>query len=325
MKKFLILTFLPLLILSCTSLNKAIKKKPEVSLKRFDIDSISLKDVTFVFEIELNNPYPVGFRLEDVGFNVKIDENRLFNTRTKKGVKVAAGGREITPINVTLVYRDIMRIIKNYSQRDYLNCVIDIDIVIPLPESIQAIKKNIVFNYTVQKKIPALQPSFKIVNVSVTAPSMNDIKRSIADAGRKNLDPDKIYSMFEGMISGRKAAPAVDLTSLDVPITMNFDVEVKNNTKAELKCRDLAYDFYINNSKILGGSTSDVINEESRFVIRIKNIFSSKALGGSVTKMFDSRSGAYQLKGYSNIKLPDEIKPGPLRLDFDENGTFILK
>jgi len=308
MKKYLLLLVLPVFLFACAELQNLIGKKPEVSLKRFDIDSISLKDITFLFEIELNNPYPVGFKLEDIGFNVQVEGNQLFKTRTKKGVTVKANGSETTPVKVTLVYEDIMKIIKNYADRDYLTCKIDIDTVIPLPKALESIKKNITFNYTVEKKIPALKPSFRIVNVNVKAPTLDEIKKSLIETGKKNLDPKNLLGMFEGLISGRDTTPALDLTSIDVPISISFDVEVKNNTKAKLSCRDLSYDFLVNDTKILSGTTGIVSEEGNASLIRITSTFSSKALGASVVSMFNTRAGSYRLRGFSNIKLPDEIK-----------------
>ena len=41
--------------------------------------------------------------------------------------------------------------------------------------------------------------------------------------------------------------------------------------------------------------------------------------------MFNTRKGTYRLDGYSNIKFPDEIKSGPLKLEFKEKGSFSLK
>ena len=130
--------------------------------------------------------------------------------------------------------------------------------------------------------------------------------------------------MFEGLISGRDTTPALDLTSLDVPISISFDVEVKNNTKAKLSCRDLTYDFLVNDAKILSGTTGSVREEGNASVIRITNTFSSKALGVSVVNMFNTRAGSYQLRGFSNIKLPDEIKSSLLKLEFNEKGPFKL-
>ncbi|HPC39758.1 MAG TPA: LEA type 2 family protein, partial [Spirochaetota bacterium] len=317
----------PMVLLSCASLTSLLGKKPEVTLKRFDIDSISLKDVTFLFEVALNNPYPVGFKLQDVGFNVKIEGNQLLKTRTPKGMTVRAGGSEITPVKVTIAYADIIRLIKDYSEREDLNCAIDIDIVIPLPEAIQKIKKNITFNYTVQKKIPALKPSFSIANFQVKAPTLDEIKRSLVDTGKKNLNANTVFNLFEGLISGKKTNPAdvLDLTSLDVPIGVSFDVEVKNSTKARLQFRDLTYDFAVNDAKILTGTTGRTVNEGNRSVIRIANTFSSKALGKSVVNFLTNRTGDYRFTGYSSVKLPDEIKTAPLKLAFDEKGQFKMQ
>ncbi|MBP7735600.1 MAG: LEA type 2 family protein [Spirochaetes bacterium] len=327
MKKSLALLLFPVLLLSCASITSLLGKKPEVSLKKFDIDSISLKDVTFLFEIALDNPYPVGFKLQDVGFTVKVEGNQLLKTRTPKGVTVKAGGSEVTPVKVTIAYADIIRLIKDYTEREDLNCAIDIDIVIPLPQALHSIKKSITFNYTVQKKIPALKPSFAITNFEVKAPTIDEIRRSLVDTGRKNLEPNKLFNMFQGLLSGRKTSPAeiLDLTSLDVPIGVSFDVEVKNNTKARLQFRDLAYDFSINDAKILAGTTGRTTNEGNRSVIRIANTFSSKALGKSIVNFLTNRTGAYQFKGYSSVKLPDEIKMSPLKLDFNEKGQFAIK
>jgi LEA14-like dessication related protein len=327
MKKSLAFLVFPMLLLSCASLTGLLGKKPEVSLKRFDIDSISLKDVTFLFDIALDNPYPVGFKLQDVGFNVKVEGNQLLQTRTPKGVTVKAGGSEITTVRVTVAYADIMRLIKDYSEREDLDCTIDIDIVIPLPKAVQSIKKNITFNYTVRKKIPALKPSFSIANFQVKAPTLDEIKRSLVETGKKNLNAGNLLNLFENLIDGKKTSPTdvLDLTSLDVPIGVSFDVEVKNNTRARLQFQDLYYDFMVNDAKIVSGSTGRTVNEGNRSVIRITNTFSSKALGKSVVNFLSNRSGAFQFKGYSSVKLPDEIKVTPLRLAFDEKGQFKIQ
>ncbi|MBN2160497.1 MAG: hypothetical protein JW807_13970 [Spirochaetes bacterium] len=324
MKKLLVFIVFPL-FLSCSLLSGLIEKKPEISLKRFDIDSISLKDITFLFEIALNNPYPVGFKLEDVGFNVRVEENQVFKTRTKKGVMVKAGGREVTPVTVNLKYADVIRLIKDYTERESLTCDIDIDVVIPLPKAVQSIKKNITFKHTVEKQIPALKPTFRIANFEVKAPTLTDIKSSLAETGKKNLNAETVFRMFGDLISGKDPTPSLDLTSLDVPIRVSFDAEVKNNTRAKLGCRDLSYDFFVSDAKILSGSTKDIKNEGNLSVIRITNTFSSKALGKSVVNMLSSRKGTYQLKGFSNLKLPDEIKREPLKLDFDEKGSFTVR
>ena len=70
-------------------------------------------------------------------------------------------------------------------------------------------------------------------------------------------------------MAGKKTASVVDLSSLDVPMSISFDVEVRNDTKAQIKFKDLAYDFYINESKVFGGTTGSVVNEGKRSLIRV--------------------------------------------------------
>jgi hypothetical protein len=134
--------------------------------------------------------------------------------------------------------------------------------------------------------------------------------------------------MFDGLISGKGTSAvtdSLDLTSLDIPISVSFDVEVKNNTKAQLKCKEMTYDFLVSDANMLKGTTGDILNEGNRSVIRIANTFSSKAMGKAVITMLNTREGKYQIKGFSSIKFPDEVKTEPLRLEFDEKGPFRLK
>ncbi len=324
MKKYPVVTILAFLLFSCAGLD-FLSKKPEVSLKRVDIDSISLRDITFLFEIELHNPYPLGFTLEDVGFAVSVEGSRLFSTRTKKGVVVKAGGSETTPVKVAIPYDGIVKVVKNYRERDRLNCAIDVDCVIPLPKALHSIKKSITFKRTVERSIPALKPSIRVLSASLQAPSLNDIKKSAAEAGKKSLDAEALFRSFSDLISGKEAPMARLYKDLDVPISLTLEVEVKNDTKATFSCRELSYDFAIAGRGIISGTSREVRNEGSRSVIRIVNTISSRSLGESAYALLKSREGSYRLKGVSSVKFPDEIKSSPLTLDFDETGRFSLR
>lgn len=323
MKKTIILFLISFIALSCASLS-ILSKKPEVSVKKFDIESISLKDVTFRFDIELTNPYPIAFKLDDIGFNVKVEDHQFLKTRTKKGVTVSAGGSEITPVTIKLEYEPIMRIIKDYSNKDYLECMIDMDIVIPLPEMLHSIKKNITFDYTVKKKVPALKPSVKISSVKIDAPSLDTIKEKLL-ATKKDVSPENVFKMFNDLISGSRLSDIGILKSVDFPITISFDIEVQNNTRASIYFTSMAYEFIINGERLIRGETRNIKNTNGRSIIQVTNRFSSMSLGSSVLKMFTSRQAQYQLTGYSFIKLPDEIKSDPLKLDFGDKGEFHLK
>jgi len=70
MKKFPIIFFLPLFVFSCQSFD--IVKRPKVSIEKCDIDSLTLRDITFLFDIGIENPYPSGLKLDDIFTGKKV-------------------------------------------------------------------------------------------------------------------------------------------------------------------------------------------------------------------------------------------------------------
>jgi len=67
---------------------------------------------------------------------------------------------------IKLKYSDAIKVIKNYSNKEYLNCKADIDVSILMPK-IPGIPKSYTFNVLKKIKIPAIKPSIKIVNFRI--------------------------------------------------------------------------------------------------------------------------------------------------------------
>lgn len=331
MKKILTGALLAAVMLSsCANVNSILRsvKTPQVSLQSFDIESVSLQDITFIFNIAVNNPYPVNLTLDDVGFVVKVEGSQVLSIRTRKGLSIAAGRSMTTPVRVNIKFADIMRFVQNYTQKDYLNCVIDVDVAVPIPPAFQAIGKTFNFKQSVSKQIPALKPSFQVANFKVTAPTMDQIKNSLIAAGKQNLNVNTVYSLFNSLVSGRSTSvvtPTLDLTSIDVPIQVSFDVVIVNDTRAPLQCSGINYEFFVSGTKIVGGNSAAIANEGNRSIMRITSTFSSKALGQGIVNLLQTRRGTYQFKGESSLKLPDAIRVKPLKLSFDQAGDFSVQ
>lgn len=325
MKKIGVLLAISLLA-SCQSFNfDAIKKKPEVKITRYDIDSISFKEIRFLFDISIKNPYPIGLKLNKVAFDFKINGNKLFSTNTNSGMSIKASGTETTTTIVTLKYEDIIRIVKDYSNQDYLHCEIATQIVIPLPSILQSIKKDVTVNYVLKKDIPAIKPTVEIANFSIKKPSLFEIEKNLKSAGESASKSRQIFDMFKTVIDGKKYSGGLNPQDLDIPLEISFDVILKNKTKARLDFRGLAYDFYLNSEKLLTGETKNILNERNGSTIKISSRISSRALGKSVLNLLQNKEGSYELKGASFIKLPDAIKIEPVKLEINEKGRFSVK
>jgi hypothetical protein len=125
------------------------------------------------------------------------------------------------------------------------------------------------------------------------------------------------------MLAGKKADDLETLAEIDIPINVDFDIVMKNNSKAKLFFSDFNYNFFVENEKLLGGVTKDIENRDNKSILKISNKFSSKSLSKGIIKAFKSGRGAYALKGETFIKIPDQKKPA--KFVFDEKGSFDSK
>lgn len=67
-------------------------KKPTAKYKSMRLRDVSLKGLAMDFDFILNNPNAVGVTFTEFAYDLKFDGNRLFNGKTTKGVRIAAGG-----------------------------------------------------------------------------------------------------------------------------------------------------------------------------------------------------------------------------------------
>ena len=218
--------------LSAFSIPKSIPK-PTADFKGFDIESISLRDINFIFDVEVYNPYPVGLKLDGVEFVFFVENNQFFKTSTSKGLKISAKSRKMNQFRVNIKYEDIIKIVKAYSKKDYLNCKIDMAVLIPLPD-LPGLPENIRFDYSVKTEIPAIKPTVNVANFKIKNPSQKDIEAALAKA-RKKASAESVAGMLSDLFKGKNPQQIIDPSSLDLPISVDFDILLKNETAHKLK------------------------------------------------------------------------------------------
>ncbi len=298
--------------------------KPTAQIINFDIESISLTDITLLFDVEITNPYPVKLNLSRVESTFFVENKQFFKTSTDK-LNIKAKGKEITRLLVNIKYADMANIVKDYKEKDSLDCVVDSVIVLPLPDAVSRLAKDITFKFKLNKNVPAIKPEINIANFTVIKPSLPEIEEAIKKSQKKNLNAGAIKNMFGAIIDGKNPAKVIDPSDLDLKLKVNFDVVMKNKTRAAIFFNDLNYDFKVNGSKLVEGSTKDIKNKQGEYILSISNEFSSKALGTSILKAFSDGKGDFTLTGYSMVKFPDKIKKTPLKLNFNEKGIVSIK
>src|SRR5690242_18201566 len=82
---------------------------PTAEIRRFELDSITLRDVTFAFDLAVKNPYPVGLPFDGVGMDFSVEGAKVFSVGSKGGFTVPANNEKTNTFTVTLAYDAIIK------------------------------------------------------------------------------------------------------------------------------------------------------------------------------------------------------------------------
>ena len=297
--------------------------KPTAEVRRFELEAISFRDVTFLFELAVKNPYPVNLGFDGMTLGFTVEGAKVFTAASQGGFSVPANSEKSNTFTVTLAYDAIIKLVKDYVTRDWLNTVVDGTLVIPLPK-LPGLPGTITFTYSFSKKIPAIKPKLAILDFRVLPPTREQVADAIARAGRKT-DPGKALGVFTNILHGRQPpAPVIDPADLDVPLTVSFTLEIRNEAKGPLSFDKLGYELSVNGEKLVTGESTGIVREKGRDLVTVTNTFSSQRLSRNVRALFAQRRGAFGITGSATIKLPDEIRKEPVPLSFNESGSFSL-
>jgi len=297
--------------------------KPTAKVTRFDIERISLREVTFLFDVAVKNPYPVSLSLEALRLTFLVEGTQVAQVQTEKGFSVKARGEKTSRLFATLRYEDVMKAVKNYAEKDYLDTLVKTEIAIPLPK-MPGLPPRISFSYDLRSKIPAIKPRVAITRFRIEQPSGEAVGRALQKAGREAASQGEAVQAFKDVLAGKPPKGLIQPKDLDLPLKVSFDIELANETRAPLAFTGLDYRFSVNGQELLTGATQDIARKENRSVLSVASTFSSLALSGGLLEALRARKGEFALEGSTSLKLPDEVRKEPLKLEFREAGSFSL-
>jgi LEA14-like dessication related protein len=298
--------------------------EPKAELKRFEVAALSLRDITFLFEVAVKNPYPVALPFDGMGLDFSVEGAKVFSAASQGGFTVPASGSKSNAFTVTLAYEDVIRAVKGYATKDYLRTVIDGTLSIPLPK-LRGLPKSFTFDWSLEKMIPAIKPRVSVLDFKVVPPTQAQIKDALARAGR-NLDAGTVLTTLQNVLQGKKpAGGGIDPSDLDLPVSVSFTIELANEAKADLSFARLGYELGVNGDQLVAGESTEVVREAGRSLITVVSTFSSRSLSQNIRRLFQDRTGTFTLHGTAAVKLPDEIRKDPVPLDFEEGGSFSIR
>ena len=108
------------------------------------------------------------------------------------------------------------------------------------------------------------------------------MKDALVKAG-SSVDAGKALGVLQNVLQGKKpAAPVIDPSSIDVPLTVSFTIRLSNEARAELQFPRLGYQLSVNGEKLVTGESTRITREGTTTLITIGNTFSSRSLSKNV-------------------------------------------
>jgi hypothetical protein len=253
-----------------------------------------------------------------------VEGTQVFTADSRGGFSVPGNGTKSNLFTVRLAFEDIIKVVKDYVSKDFLDTVIDGTLVIPLPR-LPGLPDTYSISYSLQKKIPAIKPKIAVLDFSVRPPTRDQVKDALLKEGSK-VDAGRALGVLQNVLKGKKpAAPVIDPADIDVPVSVSFTIQLANEARAELAFPKLGYELSVNGEKLVTGESTKISREAGRSLITVVSTFSSRSLSKNVRELFSMRKGTFKLHGTASVKLPDEIRVDPLPLDFEEGGSFSMK
>jgi LEA14-like dessication related protein len=97
----------------CKSLRDAVEvmRRPEVRIADTELEALSFSGLTILFDVEVENPNPIGIRLSGFDYDLQIEGNPFVSGEVQDKVAITARDLSIIPVPVELGFEEIAQTI----------------------------------------------------------------------------------------------------------------------------------------------------------------------------------------------------------------------
>lgn len=307
-----------LFYITCTTFDPSmLQKKPTVTFKDFQFKEITLNDMTMLFSLDVENPYPVTLYLDSIQSQIYIDTFSLFSLQSADKLKLSRNSKTNKTFALTITYDQLIKAVKEYYNKDSIVITIKGTIAFSLPPSIQIVQ-SIAVPFTIKKEIPTIKPTIDIAHFKLIPPSLSDLKNII-----KNINPLEIPSLYTDIQNFCQGKGVPDsISKFDIPLSVAFDIIIKNKTKAALVGKSLNYNFILHDSEIAKGQPT-IQNADGASKINCVTTLSTKNISKGLTQAIAQKNIQYTMKG--NMLFNAALKGTELPVPFTINQQGTIK
>lgn len=247
--------------------------------------------MTMLFFLEIENPYPVTLYLDSIQSQIYIDTFSLFSLESKDTLKLPKNSKTLKTFAVSITYEQLIKAVNEYYNKDSIMMSIKGTIAFSLPPSIQIID-SISIPFTIKQEIPTIKPSIDIANFKIIPPSLSDLKNIV-----KNINPLEIPSLYTDVQNFAQGKGIPDsISKFDIPLSIAFDILIKNKTKAMLTGKSLNYNFILHDSEIAKGQPT-IQNADGASKINCITTLSTKNISKGLAQAITQKNIQYTMKG----------------------------
>lgn len=305
--RFLFLALFSILFTNTCAMLSNLIPMPSASnfeVRKLEITKVTLEDVSIRMTTDVRNPYPVSLPASLLNMNVNLEGTQLTKIKTDLG-QIEASQVKSLPLDFTMKYTDLMAIYKKVPGKELLDMKMDGTLSLPLPASIAetAGKKSLDFPFQKEKKLPAIAPSLEVKNFKIIQPKLTNEQALSAGIDLASR------AMGEGGTGSDAKADAL------------FDIIVSNKAAAAMKFSDFKFDLSLNGEKFVSGVPSEIINNGTESIIKVKSSFPIGSASSGITSALKSKSSAFRITGLSGLSVPS-LSGENMNFDFDKAGKL---
>ncbi len=98
------------LLTHCASLRDITQsiRKPRVRITAVELEALSFSGVTLRFDVQIDNPNPIGIELSGFDYELEIEKNPFLSGEVDQKLSIAARGQSVVPIPVDLDFDQLL-------------------------------------------------------------------------------------------------------------------------------------------------------------------------------------------------------------------------
>ncbi len=236
------------LTFSCENLANALglTSKPELKTESVGIDSLDMEKMTFNCDYSISNPYPVAFSVAGITANVvyngtdEIENPPSFTVKTADGLTVNANSTSQNEMDFEVPYNTILQlvhVVQSLSEKTSLPFALKGDITLDLSsitnETLGTVldtltnDRQLVIPFEKSFDVPVFKPSFSVSDVNIKYPTSDEMISALVKGGMNLITAGALFAS-EGFSENL-------LKQVDIPVSMNFNLNVANEGSAPWK------------------------------------------------------------------------------------------